>query len=135
MFWDDASVCGTTDCHCLILSPPTRWTMAFEIEIAGAEQGVLYLVNTEAETSACVAFGDRRVLAPLGRIRHARANITPAHIWRPGKAKRLSERTFIDVFESAQFLNTEARANSMRAHIWRPERTQRLFELTFTNAS
>ena len=71
--------------------------MAFEIEIAGAEQGVLCLVNTEAETSACVAFGDRRVLARLGRIRHARANITPAHIWRPGKVKRLSELTFINV--------------------------------------
>ena len=73
MSWDDASVCGTTDCHSLILGPPARWTMAFEIEIAGAEQGVLCLVNTEAETSACVAFGDRRVLARLGRIRHARA--------------------------------------------------------------
>ena len=97
MFWDGASVCGTTDCHSLILSPPARWTMAFEIEIAGAEQGVLCLVNTEAETSACVAFGDRRVFAPLGRIRHARANITLAHIWRPGKAKRLPELTFVDV--------------------------------------
>ena len=88
MSWDDASVCGTTDCHSLILGPPARWTMAFEIEIAGAEQGVLCLVNTEAETSACVTFGDRTALVPLCRFLHARANIMLAHIWDPERAKK-----------------------------------------------
>ena len=49
--------------------------------------------------------------------RHAPANITLAHPWRPEKAKRLSGRTFTD-FDSR--MKTKARANITRAHIWLP---------------
>ena len=46
------------------------------------------------------------------RIRHVRANITLAHIWRPERAKRFSERTLIYVCDARK----QRRAQTLR---WR----------------
>ena len=53
--------------------------------------------GTGAKTSVCVAFGYSTVLVPFFRFRHARSNITLAHIWRPERATRLPECMFTGV--------------------------------------
>ena len=77
---------------------------------------VLRFANAGDETSACVAFGNRIALMRLGHIWFVRANITPAHIWHPERAKRLSELTFSDFLKNTRFESTSTKGTITRPY-------------------
>ena len=73
--------------------------------------------GTGAKTSVCVAFGYSTVLVPFFRVRHARSNMTLAHIWRPERATRLPECMFISLSRmGTRIENIGARKHYAVAH-------------------